>query len=79
MLYEVITGESPEGDIWFGTNAGGTSRYRDGAWRTYFPMHGLADYWVYAFAFAADGTPWIGTWDGANSYDRATDSRNNFV
>jgi len=62
----------PRGHIWFGTNAGGTSTYKDGAWRTYFPMHGLADYWVYAFAFAQDGGVWIGTWDGANRFDPKT-------
>ena len=28
---------------WFGTNAGGASRYKDGKWDVYFPMHGLAD------------------------------------
>ena len=35
-------------------------------------MHGLADYWVYSFAFAADGGVWIGTWNGANRFDPAT-------
>ena len=52
---------------WFGTNAGGVSRYKDGKWKTFFPMHGLADYWVYTFANQKDGTLWIGTWAGANS------------
>ncbi len=52
---------------WFGTNAGGVSRYKDGKWKTFFPMHGLADYWVYTFANQKDGTIWIGTWAGANS------------
>ncbi len=51
---------------WFGTNGGGVTRYRDGQWRTFFPLHGLADYWVYALTEAADGTLWIGTWAGAN-------------
>ena len=35
-----------QGYKWFGTNAGGVSRYRDGQWDVYFPMHGLADYWI---------------------------------
>jgi ligand-binding sensor domain-containing protein len=52
--------------IWFGTNAGGASRYRDGKWKTYFPMHGLADYWVYSFASQSNGDLWIGTWAGVN-------------
>ncbi len=54
---------------WFGTNAGGVSRYKDGQWKTYFPMHGLADYWVYAFAEQKNGAFWIGTWAGANRVD----------
>lgn len=61
-----------DGYKWFGTNAGGVSRYRDGDWKTFFPMHGLADYWVYTFTTQADGTLWIGTWAGANSVDPET-------
>jgi ligand-binding sensor domain-containing protein len=57
---------------WFGTNAGGASRYKDGKWRTFFPMHGLADYWVYAFATQKNGSLWIGTWAGANRVDAKT-------
>lgn len=57
---------------WFGTNAGGISRYRDGEWKVYFPMHGLADYWVYAFVEQHRGPLWIGTWAGANSVDPET-------
>lgn len=57
---------------WFGTNAGGTSRYRDGQWDVYFPMHGLADYWIYSFAEQKNGPLWIGTWAGANSVDLDT-------
>ena len=61
-----------EGYTWFGTNAGGASRYKDGKWKTYFPMHGLADYWVYAFADDRKGGMWIGTWAGANYFDLKT-------
>lgn len=61
-----------EGSAWFGTNGGGLSRYRNGEWKTWFPMHGLADYWVYSLAQAASDTLWIGTWDGANRLDLAT-------
>jgi ligand-binding sensor domain-containing protein len=61
-----------EGYKWFGTNGGGVTRYRNGEWKTYFPMHGLADYWVYAFNEQADGTLWIGTWAGANRYNKKT-------
>lgn len=68
-----------EGYKWFGTNAGGMSRYKDGDWKTYFPMHGLADYWIYAFANADDGGLWIGTWAGANYLNRETGEFKTYV
>ena len=61
-----------QGYKWFGTNAGGASRYKDGKWDVYFPMHGLADYWVYSFVEQKNGPLWIGTWAGANSVDLST-------
>ena len=67
--YVFAIGVSPAGDVWFGTNGGGTSRWNDGQWKTFFPMHGLADYWVYAYAFDDRDRVWIGTWDGANIFD----------
>ena len=70
--YVFAIGIDRKGYKWFGTNAGGASRYRDGQWKTYFPMHGLADYWIYAFASQRDGTLWIGTWAGANRVDPRT-------
>jgi ligand-binding sensor domain-containing protein len=70
--YVFAVGVDHEGYKWFGTNAGGTSRYRDGQWKTFFPMHGLADYWIYSFASQKDGTFWIGTWAGVNRYDPKT-------
>ena len=57
---------------WFGTNGGGTSRYKLGDWKVFFPMHGLADYWIYSFNQQADGKVWVGTWAGANLWDPAT-------
>jgi ligand-binding sensor domain-containing protein len=70
--YVFAIGVAPEGDVWFGTNAGGVSVYRDRRWKTYFPMHGLADYWVYSFEYAKDGGVWIGTWNGVNRFDPKT-------
>ncbi|MDB5953720.1 MAG: two component regulator propeller domain protein [Ramlibacter sp.] len=64
---------------WFGTNAGGVSRYKDGQWKTFFPMHGLADYWVYCFASQKDGTLWIGTWAGTNKVDPRTGKFTTYV
>ncbi len=68
-----------QGNKWFGTNGGGVSRFKDGQWKTFFPMHGLADYWIYTFAEQADGTIWIGTWAGANSYDPKTETFKSYV
>lgn len=70
--YVFAIGVAPEGEVWFGTNAGGASVYKDGEWKVYFPMHGLADYWVYAFDFDRNKDVWIGTWEGANKFEQAT-------
>src|SRR6185369_4250008 len=67
--YVFSVGVDKQGNKWFGTNAGGVSRYNDGKWKTFFPMHGLADYWVYCFASQKDGTLWIGTWAGTSKVD----------
>jgi ligand-binding sensor domain-containing protein len=72
-------GIDTQGYKWFGTNAGGVSRYKDGKWKTYFPMHGLADYWIYAFANDKQGNLWIGTWAGANHYDLKTQKFKTYV
>ncbi|ROR32903.1 ligand-binding sensor domain-containing protein [Inmirania thermothiophila] len=68
-----------DGNKWFGTNAGGVSRYRDGQWKVFFPMHGLADYWVYSFAQQRSGDIWIGTWAGVNRYDPRTGRLTTYV
>jgi ligand-binding sensor domain-containing protein len=70
--YVFAIGIDSQGYKWFGTNAGGASRYKDGEWDVFFPMHGLADYWIYAFAEQPGGIYWIGTWDGANRLDLNT-------
>ncbi|MBL8448022.1 MAG: regulator [Zoogloeaceae bacterium] len=67
--YVFAVGTDSQGYTWFGTNAGGASRYKDGQWKTYFPMHGLADYWIYSFANDKQGNLWIGTWAGVNLFD----------
>jgi ligand-binding sensor domain-containing protein len=70
--YVFAIGLDRRGNKWFGTNAGGVSRYQEGRWKTFFPMHGLADYWVYAFGEQRNGDFWIGTWAGANKVDART-------
>ena len=72
-------GIDEDGYKWFGTNAGGMSSYKDGNWKTYFPMHGLADYWIYTFANDQDGGLWIGTWAGANYLNRKTGEFKTYV
>ena len=70
--YVFAVGLDRDGNKWFGTNAGGVSRYKDGKWKTFFPMHGLADYWIYSFAQQRNGDFWIGTWAGVNRIDART-------
>lgn len=77
--YVFAVGIDQQGYKWFGTNAGGASRYRDGQWKTYFPMHGLADYWIYAFANQRSDALWIGTWAGVSRFDLKTGKFTNYV
>ncbi|MBF0142303.1 MAG: regulator [Magnetococcales bacterium] len=77
--YVFAIGRDAGGGIVFGTNAGGMSRLKDGKWKTYFPMHGLADYWVYSFLSHPDGGLWIGTWAGVNRLDLKSDRFTTYV
>lgn len=77
--YVFAIGIDRQGQKWFGTNAGGVSRYKDGQWKTFFPMHGLADYWIYAFAEQKTGDWWIGTWAGVNKVDAKTGAFSTYV
>lgn len=77
--YVFAVGIDSEGYKWFGTNAGGASRYKDGKWKTYFPMHGLADYWIYSFANDRSGNLWIGTWAGVNHFNVKTGKMKTYV
>lgn len=77
--YVFAIGVDSEGYKWFGTNAGGASRYKDGKWKTYFPMHGLADYWIYSFQNDKDGNLWIGTWAGVNFFNVKTGKFKTYV
>ncbi len=77
--YVFAIGIDSQGHKWFGTNAGGMSRYKEGTWKTWFPMHGLADYWVYSFGWQSDGTQWIGTWAGVNRLDAKTGEMTTYI
>ena len=61
-----------QGYKWIGTGAGGASRYKEGSFKTYFPMHGLADFRVFSFAQDARGAMWMGTLAGASRLDRSS-------
>ena len=77
--YVFAVGLDRAGNKWFGTNAGGVSRYKDGQWKTFFPMHGLADYWIYSFAQQKNNDFWIGTWAGVNKVDGKTGKFSTYV
>ena len=77
--YVLAVGIDRDGYKWFGTSSGGASRYKDGIWKSYFPMHGLADFWVYAFASQKNGAMWIGTWAGVSRFDLTTGKFTNYV
>ncbi len=77
--YVFAVGLDRKGYKWFGTNAGGVSRYKDGQWKTFFPMHGLADYWIYSFGEQRNGDFWIGTWAGVNKVDGKTGKFSTYV
>jgi ligand-binding sensor domain-containing protein len=77
--YVFAIGLDHKGNKWFGTNAGGVSRYKDGKWKTFFPMHGLADYWIYSFGEQKNGDFWIGTWAGVNKVDGKTGKFSTYV
>ena len=77
--YVFAVGLDRDGYKWFGTNAGGVSRYKDGQWKTFFPMHGLADYWIYSFGQQKNGDFWIGTWAGVNKVDAKTGKFSTYV
>lgn len=68
-----------QGAKWFGTNGGGATRLLDNHWQTFFPMHGLADYWVYSFAEQQNGDVWIGTWNGVSRYETANGKITTYV
>lgn len=67
------------GKVWVGTNGGGVSRLSGTSWQTYFPMHGLGDYWVYAFADQENKAMWIGTWAGLSRFDYQSQTFKTYV
>lgn len=60
---------SSDGTKWFGTNAGGLSRFSSSEALTTWLPPGIADSWVYNIAYQKDGVMWIGTWNGVSRFD----------
>jgi hypothetical protein len=63
---------------WFGTNAGGASRFKDGKWKTYFPMRPRRLLGPTPSSTTATAT-WIGTWAGANQFNVKTGKFKTYV
>ncbi len=62
--------EDKNGDIWFGTNAGGASRYDGHAFVTFSKEQGLASNTVRSMICDKAGNLWLGTYDrGVSRYD----------
>jgi HEAT repeat protein len=51
----------PEGDLWFGSDGGGVSRFDGESWTTYTTEDGLAGNAVMAIAVGPEGDLWFGT------------------
>ena len=77
--YIFATTIDSSGRAWFGSNGGGVSQLSGSDWTTYFPMHGLGDYWVYSLADEKDKAMWIGTWAGLSRFDYKTGSFHTYV
>jgi len=83
--YAFVVRPGPNNSVWMGTNSGGLAVYsagkdgHDGSLKSYLPKHGLADIWVYDIAWAADGTTWLGTWDGANRISGDMDDKKSWT
>lgn len=77
--YVFATTVDSSGSAWVGTNGGGVSRLNGQDWKTFFPMHGLGDYWVYSFVDQKKTAMWIGTWAGLSRFDYASQSFKTYV
>jgi len=77
--YVFATYVASDGAVWIGTNGGGTSRLQQDKWKAYFPMHGLADYWVYSFTEQKNKAMWVGTWAGLSRFDYKTGQFTTYV
>ncbi len=60
---------SRSGDLWFGTNGGGVSRFKDGVFTTFTTRDGLVGDRVFAAAEDREGRIWFGTKSGVSRYD----------
>jgi signal transduction histidine kinase/ligand-binding sensor domain-containing protein/DNA-binding response OmpR family regulator len=57
-----------DGFMWFGTGAGGLSRFDGRQFEVFTSIDGLADDHLHSLAASPDGTLWVGTLKGVNRY-----------
>jgi PAS domain S-box-containing protein len=67
VLVKAIT-EEPQGTLWFGTDGGGLSRYKDGKFLTYTVENGLPSNMILWVSNRRDGGIWIGTARGLSKF-----------
>ncbi len=58
-----------DGNMWFGTEGGGVSRYDGDRWTQFTVEDGLVESSVYAIVQDADGDLWFGSGQGVSRYD----------
>ena len=61
--------EDSQGNLWFGTENGGVSRYDEDRWTTFTTTDGLASNYVNAISEDREGNLWFGTPGGVSRYD----------
>ena len=62
--------EDTKGNLWFGTDGGGVTRYDGFSWQNFTTKNGLTDNSVYSLLEDSNGNIWVGTYYGGMSrYD----------
>ena len=68
MLINFIT-ESPDGEVWFGTNAHGVQIWSDSSFTALDTLNGLPSNQIWDIQFLRDNEAWIATMNGVAVYD----------
>lgn len=67
--------EDKDGNLWFGTNSGGVTRYDGRTFINYTEADGLTDNTVYTIMQDKNRNLWFATMGGATKYDGKTFTR----